>query len=85
MPDWTDTLTLRETGARTGFLSSNLPLEEQDEKLGGPLVQNDTPDAPDEDQETTKDKDTGSLSPDVELAAAESSPGAAEKKPARGR
>lgn len=35
MPDWTDTLDARQAGALPGFLATDLPLEEQDEALGG--------------------------------------------------
>jgi len=39
MPDWTDTLAARQAGAVPGFLAVDLPLEEQDEALGGPRVE----------------------------------------------
>lgn len=38
MPDWTDTLAARQAGAQAGFLAHDLPLEEQDVKLGGARV-----------------------------------------------
>jgi hypothetical protein len=39
MPDWTDTLAARQAGTLPGFLATDLPLEEQDEALGGPRAE----------------------------------------------
>jgi len=39
MPDWTDTLDLRQSGHAAGFLAANIPLEDQDEALGGALIE----------------------------------------------
>jgi hypothetical protein len=39
MPDWTHTLDARQRGFLPGFLATDLPLEEQDEALGGPRAE----------------------------------------------